>query len=127
MPTSIIRAEIEASISSFRINEIELRELLTGRDGPVMRDLVRRGIRVESLAKQLASHTKPSAPGTGPAVQTGRLRGSITWRLGDDAVSPYVDVGTAVSYAAYVELGTSRMGARPFLRPALEAARASWG
>ncbi len=31
-----------------------------------------------------------------------------------------VYVGTNVEYAPYVELGTSRMGAKPYLRPAVE-------
>jgi phage gpG-like protein len=56
-------------------------------------------------------------------VRTGRLRGSITWRIGQDTRSPFVDVGTAVFYAPFVELGTSRSPAYPYLTPALEAAR----
>lgn len=40
--------------------------------------------------------------------------GDIQTRLSDDAV--YV-VGTNVEYAVYVELGTSRMSAKPFLFP----------
>ena len=34
-----------------------------------------------------------------------------------------VYVGTNVEYAPYVELGTSRMGAKPYLRPAVENSR----
>lgn len=32
-------------------------------------------------------------------------------------------VGTNVEYAPYVEFGTSRMGAQPYLRPAVDRAR----
>lgn len=120
MPSAAIRQEIVVALEAFRFNEVGLREMLAG---PVTRDLVRRAIRVEAQAKRNASQTPPSVPGQGPAVRTGRLRGSITWRLGADFVSPYVDVGSAVVYAPFVELGTSRMAARPYLRPALEAAR----
>lgn len=121
-----IKVQIDAAIQQFRWNEAGYRELL---NGPILRNLVRRAIRVESQAKRNASEPprsgpgSGSAPGRGPAVRTGRLRGSITWRPGKDAVSPFVDIGTAVFYAPFVELGTSRMAARPFLRPALQAAR----
>ena len=44
----------------------------------------------------------------------------------DDGVKPNPDknsviIGTNVEYAPYVELGTSKMAAQPFLNPALEA------
>lgn len=123
-----IRMEVDAAHSRFRFNETEMRRLI-GLRGPAARDLVRRAIRVESAAKHNASEphqagpNSGSAPGKGPAVRTGRLRASITWRLGEDVISIYADVGSAVLYAPYVELGTSRMQARPYLRPALEAAR----
>lgn len=127
MATPQIRLEIKAALDSFRVNQAELERMLTsGPDAPVNRELVKRAIRVQNSAKQHAT----SRPG--PMVRTGRLRGSITWRLGRDARSPYVDVGTAVHYAIFVELGHRivRGGAvvgyappYPFLRPALEAAR----
>ena len=76
-----------------------------------------------------------------PAVDTGRLRNSITFALsGEKANTPtYTDstkkmytyngaapddkekavyIGTNVEYGPYVELGTSKMPARPFLKPA---------
>ena len=49
------------------------------------------------------------------AVDTGRLRGSISHAT--DAEAAYI--GTNVEYAPYVELGTKRMAARPFLRNAV--------
>jgi phage gpG-like protein len=51
------------------------------------------------------------------------LRSSISWRVDVDALGAYADVGSNVEYAAFVELGTDRMAARPYLRPALVAAR----
>jgi phage gpG-like protein len=117
-PGEWIRVEIDAAHVRFRIHESALRELLRGPSGPVMRDLARLAVRVESSAKMHATG-RP-----GPKVRTGRLRGSITWRLGEDYLGPYADIGTAVHYAPFVELGTSRAPAYPFLRPALLAARA---
>lgn len=49
-------------------------------------------------------------------VDTGNLRGSITHAV--DAGDNAVYIGTNVEYAPYVELGTSRQEAQPFLRPA---------
>ncbi len=55
------------------------------------------------------THAKELCP-----VDTGRLRNSITHDVdGQTAI-----IGTNVEYAAYVELGTSKMGARPYLAPA---------
>ncbi len=110
-----IGLEVAFLQQSFRFNQAGLEDLLKTAVGP---DLVRRAIRVERAAKQYATGT-----GGGPNVRTGRLRNSITWRAGHSPSGPYVDVGTAVLYGPFVELGTSRMHARPFLRPALEAAR----
>lgn len=112
-----ITAEIALAQKAFRWHEVQLQELLRGPTGPVARDVVRRAIRVEGLAKENATH-RP-----GPMVRSGRLRGSITWRLGQDALGVYADVGTAVEYGYYLEHGTSKMRAYPFLGPALVAAR----
>lgn len=49
-------------------------------------------------------------------VDTGRLRNSITNAVRADEKTVYI--GSNVEYAAYVELGTSRMKARPYLKPA---------
>jgi HK97 gp10 family phage protein len=51
-------------------------------------------------------------------VRTGRLRNSISY--GVDTDEPAVYIGSNVEYAPYVELGTSKMRARPFLKPAVE-------
>lgn len=58
------------------------------------------------------SHAKDLCP-----VDTGRLRNSITnaVEMGEQAVY----IGTNVEYAAYVELGTSRMKPQPYLKPAV--------
>lgn len=126
MASSSVQGDIKVALSEFRFNEAGMKELLAG---PVARDLARRAIQVESAAKRIASEpprdgpNTGSEPGRGPAVRTGRLRGSITWRLGHDTLGPYADIGSAVFYAPFVELGTTHMQARPFLVPALQAAR----
>lgn len=63
-----------------------------------------------------------SAPGEPPAVDTGQLRNSISSTSGEDASGPYVDVGTNLEKAGYLEFGTSTIEPRPFMRPAIESA-----
>lgn len=107
--------EIDLARSQFRVSEVAIEQLLRG--SGVARDLSRRAIRVEGAAKTYAT-----GQNGGPNVDTGRLRGSITWRLGRDGESIYADVGTNVEYAIYLEKGTRYMTARPFLTPALREA-----
>lgn len=61
-------------------------------------------IKVENRAKHLAP------------VDTGRLKSSIT----HEANKSDGRVGTNLEYSPYVELGTKRSQAQPFLRPALQ-------
>lgn len=66
---------------------------------------------LEICGEKAESYAKALCP-----VDTGNLRNSIThFQDGDDEY-----IGTAVKYAPYVELGTRRMKARPYLRPAAE-------
>lgn len=57
----------------------------------------------------------PSTPGSPPNVQHGRLRGSVAWEI----VNGVARVGTNVKYGRWLELGTAKMAARPWLRRAL--------
>lgn len=98
-------------------NEGALLALLQGPDGGVARDLLQRAVRVESAAKVNASGPP------GPGVVTGRLRSSITHAIARDTDGLYADIGSNVEYSIYLELGTRFMHPRPYLRPALEAAR----
>lgn len=62
------------------------------------------GLTAEGYAKRLCP------------VDTGRLRNSITHIARYGAKEVYI--GTNVEYAAYVEMGTKRQKAQPYLRPA---------
>ena len=63
------------------------------------------GGKAETYAKQLCP------------VDTGNLRNSITHAQEDEKTEV---IGTNVEYASYVEFGTVKMKARPYLRPAAE-------
>ena len=64
----------------------------------------------------IASGAKNRAP-----VDTGALRNSITTQTQGNRDYARGEVGPTVNYGGYVERGTSRMSAQPYLRPATDA------
>ncbi len=64
-----------------------------------------------------------SAPGEPPAIDMGALVNSIY--VGKPGPGTR-DVGATMEYASYLEFGTSRMAARPWLIPAVESQRDAW-
>lgn len=79
-------------------------EVLKGLSDAVERALTRIGLEAEGYAKK-------ECP-----VDTGNLRNSITHEVVQSEKAVYI--GTNVEYAAYVELGTVRTKAKPYLKPA---------
>lgn len=69
------------------------------------------------LVKKAASDVQRRAMRTVP-VDTGNLKRSILVDVADDGKS--ATVTATADYAAYVEYGTRKMSARPFMRPAAE-------
>jgi len=80
-----------------------------------------KGIVKQSLRIGNKHGDSPSRPGEPPRRRTGRLSGSIAHEVDRDRLR--ARVGTNLVYAKFLELGTCRMAARPFLRPALENTR----
>lgn len=72
---------------------------------------------LEAIGLTAEAYAKLECP-----VDTGRLRNSISHARDDHAAY----IGTNVIYAPFVELGTSRMKAQPFLRPAAEGHSAEY-
>lgn len=108
-------------MADVHLDRTAIEQLLAGPAGPVARDLLRRGLRVESQAKLNATGREYGDGSRGPRVRSERLRSSITHALGVDTRGLFVDVGTNVVYGRYLELGTDRMRPYPFLVPALPA------
>lgn len=79
-------------------------EVLRGLSDAMERALTRIGLEAEGYAKK-------ECP-----VDTGNLRNSITHEVVQSEKAVYI--GTNVEYAAYVELGTVRTKAKPYLKPA---------
>ena len=80
-------------------------EVLSAVDARIARALEICGGTAERYAKEICP------------VDTGNLRNSITHKQMDSKTEV---IGTNVKYAPFVCLGTRRMRARPFLRPAVE-------
>lgn len=109
-------------MTTFRFDSQGLHELLDSQHGDIARDLLKRGLRVETQAKLNATGKEYGDGTRGPRVQTGRLRSSITEELGVDGQGLFLDVGTAVPYGKHLELGLRNGRKYPFLLPALPAA-----
>ena len=71
-----------------------------------------KGRALEIIGGKAEGYAKRDCP-----VDTGRLRNSITHARLDENTEV---IGSNVEYAPPVELGTRKMAARPFLRPAAE-------
>lgn len=106
-------AGIEVTLTS---NKDEILEALGEQLGQAM---IAIGLTAESNAKQEITKAVYDTPESKSGyVRTGRLRNSISY--GVDTSEPAVYIGSNVEYAPYVELGTSKMRARPYLKPAVE-------
>lgn len=66
--------------------------------------------------------SRASAPGEFPMSDTGRLANSVDFNLPTSG-KLMGEVGTNVIYGRYLEFGTSRMAARPWLLPSFEKAK----
>lgn len=93
-------------MASFSINIVSNRDLIEqASDDAIERSLEAIGLQAEGYAKMLCP------------VDTGNLRNSITHTV--DGAGQKAYIGTNVEYAPYVEFGTSRMRAQPYLQPAV--------
>ena len=95
---------------SHQLNPGAVRALLTAPNGGVARDLLRRGLAVETQAKR-----NLGGVGGPKRIDTGRLRASIATVLVTRNGAPAVLVGTNVNYAKFVHDGTGVHG--PLHRP----------
>lgn len=68
---------------------------------------------MERCGAEMERHAKQLAP-----VDTGRLRNSITHETEATGGKFTAIVGTNVEYGPAIELGTSKMAAQPYLKPA---------
>jgi len=101
------RGKVEDAVTIAALN-VQKRAIKKIQQGPA-----RGATRRSRVAK--AVHTA-SAPGDPPMTDSGRLVSSIYYD--QDGTTAYV--GSPVFYALFLEFGTRKMAARPFLFPSLE-------
>lgn len=92
---------------SHRLDLAAVQRLLTSPNGGVVRDLLRRGLLVETQAKR-----NLGGIGGPKRIDTGRLRASIATQVVHRNGAPAVIVGTNVNYAILVHEGTGIYGPR---------------
>lgn len=115
---------IRIKIERGRGLEARLRRVSRDLERTLSQALLEAGEEVRAEARALLDEPgggRPSAPGEPPRRDTGRLRDSVFVRPA--ARGPGAEVGCGLDYGAHLEFGTRRMAARPWLAPALEAAR----
>lgn len=91
------------------LNPVQVDYILKSPVGPVARDLIKRGIRVQSRARRNLSGNTGSGP---KRVDTGLLRASLATQLRTDGVDLVMRVGTGVYYSRWVHDGTGIYGPR---------------
>jgi hypothetical protein len=117
-------------------NEAGLRHVCQSVSGPTGQYLMKRGIRVQNVARQKTSGafhgywgpstggpgtTNPSAPGGPPGARSTRLRNSILARPSYGPTgSVEILVGTNVYYGMFLELARDGNRRYPWLRPSFE-------
>lgn len=102
-------------------DDTALNQLLDSPEGPVGRMLQAKAEKVTQEAKRLA----PVSPKGSNGRPSGWLRSHIGWELGADTAGLYADISSPAEspegapYGFFQEVGTSKMAAQPYLRPAL--------
>ena len=82
--------------------------------------------RLEAAMERAVSLVEADAKSRAPVGETGNLRASIASEVRTDVKSAVQGiVGSNVEYAPFQEFGTSKMGAQPYLQPAIDANRAA--
>ena len=83
---------------------------------------IQRGKKSGAIYQRSNKTHRASATGEAPATDTGALVSSLQLK-GAGSTTMYVFTNL-LNYAPFLEFGTSKMGERPFMRPALQANKA---
>jgi len=87
------------------------------------KQLLNRSQPLKRLSSGIRVGLDPSKPGEPPKRVEGSLLKSITTQVEITSKRIIGRVGTNIEYARFLELGTTRIRQRPFLRPALKRSK----
>lgn len=104
-----MQIQYQARVTSGMFRNVE--QLLESRFETAIKEVAEVG---QKSAKALVSGPSPSAPGNPPGIITGWLRDSITIAQQDRY---HWILLAGAHYSLYLEFGTYKMAARPFMRP----------
>lgn len=123
--------EVFIEATKVNIRAMTKAALIVERD--VKKNFTKKGSGASRRKTLTGKRHKASLAGQPPAVDTGILRasimhqikvkaGSVNGMVGVDIekLAALSSAGTDVEYGLYLEVGTSKMAARPYLRPALK-------
>jgi HK97 gp10 family phage protein len=103
-------------MADFTIKTDNTAEVLVEKNAAVVKALAAIALKMEANAKKEITRKVYDQPESKSGYKrTGRLRNSIT----SESDGNSAQVGTNVEYGPYVELGTSKMKERPFIKPAM--------
>ncbi|KKN45136.1 hypothetical protein LCGC14_0685890 [marine sediment metagenome] len=71
----------------------------------------------QSLATAGPTKTNPHTPASGPGEPPHRRTGTLSRSITHEVTAATARVGTNIKYGKFLETGTSKMAARPYLRP----------
>lgn len=77
----------------------------------------------EDTARYIQEHwspSSPSSPGEPPAVVTGMLDASVEVASVGSGNKPTFELKVQAYYASFLEFGSKKMAARPYMRPAMQ-------
>lgn len=112
--TKIVKTNVKEVLESLNADQLG-RAVMAG--ALVLETAVKVSMSATSHSGRKYGRHQASAPGETPAVDTGNLVNSIRSELVESTdTNATANVSTGVEYAAWLEFGTSKMKARPYMR-----------
>tara|TARA_Y100001937_G_scaffold50340_2_gene70008 strand:+ start:828 stop:1256 length:429 start_codon:yes stop_codon:yes gene_type:complete len=123
--TDALKKQIAKRLTTEAENEIKVRLFSSANLVEAeAKQSIQRGVKTGRVYKRRSIIHQASAPGEPPASDTGFLVSNITkTAVEKSGTALSIAVESKAKYSKFLEFGTRKMSARPFLQPALEKNR----
>jgi HK97 gp10 family phage protein len=123
--TDALKKQIAKRLTTEAENEIKVRLFSSANLVEAeAKQSIQRGVKSGRIYKRRSIVHQASAPGEPPASDTGFLVSNITkTAVEKSGTALSISVESKAPYSKFLEFGTRKMSARPFLQPALEKNR----